>query len=281
MPERIPRALTVAGSDSGGGAGIQADLKTFAALGVYGTSAITALTAQNTCGVADFLPVPVDFVELQIATVLDDIGADAVKTGMLATRQTVLAVARAMDRFGVGQLVVDPVLFSKDGTALLSDDAIQALIGELLPRALIVTPNAAEAQRLVGFEVNDRETQRRAAQEIARFGPRFVLVKGGHLADSESATDVLYSGRDWLELTSPRIATAHTHGTGCTLSAAIAGYLALGRLPEQAIARAKEFVTQAIEHGLAIGGGIGPVNPTWQFERKQFFGQDNRRDRIE
>jgi hydroxymethylpyrimidine/phosphomethylpyrimidine kinase len=261
VTQRIPRALTVAGSDSGGGAGIQADLKTFAALGVYGTCAITALTAQNTRGVAGVHAVPAKFVELQIATVLDDIGADAVKTGMLANREIVLAVARAVERYGVKKLVVDPVLMSKHGAALLADDALDACVEALFPLALVVTPNVPEAERLVGFKITDGKTQRQAARAIARLGPRCVLVKGGHLADSESATDVLFDGHRFQELTARRIDSIHTHGTGCTLSAAIAGYLALGCSPLDAVARAKRFVTHAIEQGMAVGKGIGAVNP--------------------
>jgi len=260
----IPRALTIAGSDSGGGAGIQADLKTFAALGVFGASAITALTAQNTRGVAGIHPVPPEFIGLQIAAVLDDIGADAVKTGMLATREIVLVVARAVEHYSVVNLVVDPVLASKHGAPLLADDTLDAYMNALLPQALIVTPNVPEAERLAGLKIADREGLRRAARAIAQMGPRYVLIKGGHLADADFSTDLLYDGRDFEELKSPRIAMAHTHGTGCVLSAAIAAWLALGRPPAEAVARAKAFVTHAIEHGQAIGGGIGPVNPLWE-----------------
>jgi len=266
MEQHAPRAMTIAGSDSGGGAGIQADLKTFTALGVYGTCAITALTAQNTRGVASIHAVPAKFVELQIATVLDDIGADAAKTGMLANREIVQAVARAIERYGIKKLVVDPVLVSKHGVPLLADDAIEILVGELFPRALIVTPNALEASRLVGFEVRDRESQLRAAREIARLGPRYILVKGGHLANAESATDIFYDGQKVEELTSPRLDVIHTHGTGCVLSAAIAANLALGCSPREAVVQARNFVTNALEHGMAIGSGIGPVNPMWRLK---------------
>ena len=266
MQEHIPRAMTIAGSDSGGGAGIQADLKTFAALGVYGASAITALTAQNTCGVAGIHPVPADFVRLQIDTVLGDIGADAVKTGMLANREIVLAVADAVKRHTIENLVVDPVLMSKHGDALLTDDAVSAYVEALFPLALIVTPNAGEAARLAGVEVNDLDSQRHAARAIARMGPRFVLLKGGHLDETDEAIDILCDGHGFEELRAPRMVSSATHGTGCTLSAAITAYLALGRPVVQAVELAKRFVTQAIEHGLLIGGGIGPVNPMWRFE---------------
>ena len=263
MARRIARALTIAGSDSGGGAGIQADLKTFAALGVFGTCAVTALTDQNTRGVSGIHSVPADFVELQIAAVMEDIGADAAKTGMLANREIILAVARAVERYGIERLVVDPVLVSQHGAALLAADALDALVAALLPRALVVTPNTEEAGRIAGVEVSDRASQQRAAREIARLGPRYVLIKGGHLPDADSATDLLYDGHDFEELTRARVATMHTHGTGCTLSAAIAAYLALGQPPERAIAHAKEFVTRAIEHGLDVGTGQGPVDPMW------------------
>jgi len=263
MAEHVVCALTIAGSDSGGGAGIQADLKTFAALGVFGTSAITALTAQNTRGVAGIHPVPPEFVRRQIEAVLDDIGAGAVKTGMLANREIIQTVAEAVERYAIECLVVDPVFLSKHGDALLTDDAVEAYVNELFPRALIVTPNAEEAARLVGFEVRDRDAQRRAAAAIARLGPRWVLVKGGHLADADEAIDLLYDGREFHALAAPRCATPHTHGTGCTLSAAIAAYLALGEPLRRAAERAKEFVTRSIEHALAIGGGVGPVNPMW------------------
>ncbi|MCX8035875.1 MAG: bifunctional hydroxymethylpyrimidine kinase/phosphomethylpyrimidine kinase [Candidatus Sumerlaeia bacterium] len=261
----IARALTIAGSDSGGGAGIQADLKTFAALGVFGVSAITALTAQNTQGVAGIHAVPADFVEQQITAVLSDIGADAAKTGMLATREIVLAVARAAERHGIERLVVDPVLLSKHGAPLLADDALGAYLTALLPRALIVTPNAPEAARLAGFNVADRDSQHRAAEAIAEMGPRYVLVKGGHLPDGAHVTDCLFDSREktFREFVSPRSASPHTHGTGCVLSAAITAFLALDCEPVEAVERAIAFVHQAIRHGLAIGGGIGPVDPCW------------------
>jgi len=267
MPERPPRALTIAGSDSGGGAGIQADLKTFTALGVFGMSAVTAITAQNTVGIAGMETVPARFVEMQIAVVAADIGIDAAKTGMLAERGIVEAVARAVERHRIERLVVDPVFLAKDGTALLAEEAVESLAHSLFPLALVVTPNAAEASRLAGIEVKDRESQRRAAREIARLGPRYVLVKGGHLEEPDEATDVLWDGENFEELKSRRIAVAHTHGTGCTLSAAIAAYLALGETPRNAVRKAKEFVTGAIEHSLAIGKGVGPVDPAWNLRR--------------
>jgi hydroxymethylpyrimidine/phosphomethylpyrimidine kinase len=281
MAASIPRALTIAGSDSGGGAGLQADLKTFAVLGVFGTSAIAAVTAQNTRGVAGIHAVPAEFVELQIATVLEDIGADAVKTGMLANRDIVLAVARAVERFGVERLVVDPVLVSKHGEALLTDDAVEAYVTALLPRALIVTPNAPEAARLAGFEVNNYESQCQAAREIARMGPRYVIVKGGHITDSTEVTDVLYDGHNVEGFACPRIEGPHSHGTGCTFSAALAAHLALGDSVRDAVGRAKSFVTAALKHGLPIGGGIGPVNPMWGMKKVKDLTTEDAETRIE
>jgi hydroxymethylpyrimidine/phosphomethylpyrimidine kinase len=263
--KKIARAMTIAGSDSGGGAGIQADLKTFAALGVWGTSAITALTAQNTRAVTGIHAVPAEFVEEQIAAIMDDIGAGAAKTGMLANREIVLAVARAVDRYKLERLVVDPVLVSKHGAALLADDAIEAYMHELFPRAFVVTPNALEAERLVGFEVRGAEARKRAAESIAALGPKYVIVKGGHIESGHLSVDLFFDGEHFQELPGPRVRTHHTHGTGCTFSAAITAYLALGQPAKAAFGRAKEFVTRAIESGFSIGGGIGPVNPMWPY----------------
>lgn len=258
---KVPRALTIAGSDSGGGAGIQADLKTFLALGVHGMSAITALTAQNTRGVSAVHEVPPEFVREQIAQVAADIGVDAAKTGMLATSQIVAAVAEAVGEFGITQLVVDPVFVSKNRDRLLAEDAVDALVNKLFPLALVITPNLFEAGALLGREVATLEDMRKAARALHDTGPRFVLVKGGHLQGT--ATDVVFDGETLLELTEERIDSKHTHGTGCTLSAAIAAYLARGERVVDAITKAKAFVTGAIRHGLAIGGGFGPVNPGW------------------
>lgn len=263
MAKTGARVLTVAGSDSGGGAGIQADLKTFAALGVYGTCAVAALTAQNTLGVAAVQTVGAEFVERQIEAVLSDIGADAVKTGMLWEAETIAAVARAVERFGIERLVVDPVLASQQGQALAMEPAVEAYAELLFPLALVVTPNADEAARFAGFEVADAESQRHAAREIARLGPRFVLVKGGHIACEDAAVDVLYDGERFEEFSAPRVAGVRTHGAGCTLSAAIAAYLALGHSPHRAVRFAKQFTTRAIEHALAVGKGLSPVDQVW------------------
>jgi hydroxymethylpyrimidine/phosphomethylpyrimidine kinase len=259
----VPRALTIAGSDSGGGAGIQADLKTFAALGVWGTSAITSVTVQNTRGVSGVADVPPETVAAQIRAVADDIGVDAAKSGMLSSAAIAGSVAAAVGAGGVPNLVVDPVFLSKHGDPLLAADAVSALRDRIVPLARIVTPNLPEAGGLVGFEVTSRDEMRKAAEQILALGAGAVLVKGGHLEGGEGADDYFAdgSGAEWLE--GERIATPHTHGTGCVLSAAIAARLALGDGVLDAARAGKAFVTEAIRHSLAIGGGIGPVNPAW------------------
>ena len=262
-PAPVPRALTIAGSDSGGGAGIQADLKTFAVLGVWGMSAITAVTVQNTVGVSDVAELPPHIVGDQVRAIATDIGVDAAKTGMLSSAAIVEAVADAVEDTGIGNLVVDPVFVSKHGDPLLRADAVEALRRRILPLAVLVTPNLPEAGRLAGFEVATREDMLRAAEAILAQGARAVLVKGGHLGGDTSDDLFAEPGRtDWL--VTPRIDSPHTHGTGCTLSAAIAAYLARGQDLPEAVRGGKEFVTEAIRHGLAIGRGIGPVSPGWR-----------------
>jgi len=258
----VPRALTVAGSDSGGGAGIQADLKTFAVLGVWGTSAITSVTVQNTRGVTGVSDVPAEVVAAQIRAVADDIGVDAAKTGMLSTASIVRAVADAFRAAGIGRVVVDPVFVSKHGDPLLRADAVAALRTELLPLATLVTPNLPEAAGLAGFEVADRDAMARAAEAILAMGASAVLVKGGHLDDGR-ADDLFADGAGAQWLAGERIPTAHTHGTGCVLSAAITAHLARGLPLADAVRAGKAFVTDAIRHGLALGRGIGPVSPAW------------------
>jgi hydroxymethylpyrimidine/phosphomethylpyrimidine kinase len=256
--DTIARALTIAGSDSGGGAGIQADLKTFTALGVYGASAITALTAQNTLGVQGVFSIPADFVEEQIAAVLDDIGADAAKTGMLANNEIIRAVARALESRSFENLVVDPVMVSKSGHPLLEQEARNALKQHLLPLALVVTPNLFEAEQLAGFAVRGLEDMKAAARLIRGMGPRYVVIKGGHLPGK--ATDILFDGETFWALTRDRVHSRNTHGTGCTFSAAITAFLARGLSVAEAVKKAKEFVTTAIAHSLDIGRGCGPTN---------------------
>ncbi|MFN8423573.1 MAG: bifunctional hydroxymethylpyrimidine kinase/phosphomethylpyrimidine kinase [Anaerolineae bacterium] len=275
-PVRLPIALTIAGSDSGGGAGIQADLKTFQALGVYGASAITALTAQNTLGVQGVLAIPPDFVAAQIDSVLDDIGADAVKIGMLASGAIVEAVADRLVAHGVATLVVDPVMIAKGGDALLAPEAQAALIARLLPLATVVTPNLHEASALLGRPVRTFDDMVAAATAIHALGPAAVLVKGGHTvtADgdpSEDSIDVLYDGRDHRTFRAARIDTPNTHGTGCTYAAAIAAELAKGQPLAAAVAAAKAYITEAIRYGAdaRIGGGHGPVDHAWAWRTRE------------
>lgn len=256
----IPRALTIAGSDSGGGAGIQADLKTFHQLRVYGMSVITVLTAQNTLGVQGVYPQTLDCIEQQLSSVLSDIGADAVKTGMLYSAEIIACVAHYLQQEGVHQLVIDPVMIAKGGTPLLQDEAVDALRSLLLPLATVIMPNLPEACRLAGLPLTDQvEDMEDVARALHALGPRYVLLKGGHL-DGGDAVDLLYDGKEMLRLASPRIVTRHTHGTGCTLSAALTAELAKGRTVQQAFATAKAFIDAAISQALPLGGGIGPTH---------------------
>ncbi len=264
VPAAPPRVLTIAGSDSGGGAGIQADLKTMLELGVHGMSAIVAVTAQNSLGVHGVWDLPVAAVRGQIRAVVDDIGVDAVKTGMLSSASLVALVAREVDRVDA-PLVVDPVGVSKHGDPLLAPDAVDVLRRELLPRATIVTPNVDEVRLLTGVDVRDAADLPGAATAVLELGPRWVLVKGGHLPGD--AVDLLTDGVTELVLRGPRLDRRHTHGTGCTLASAIAARLALGDTPEQAARAAKEFVSSALAAGFPLGGGIGPVDHGYRHRR--------------
>ena len=259
----LPRALTIAGSDSGGGAGIQADLKVFFALGCHGTSALTALTAQNTVGVSGIHAVPEEFVVAQIDAVASDIGVDAAKTGMLASAPIVEAVAKAVEANGIGKLVVDPVFVSKHRDRLLAEDAVAALRARLFPLATIVTPNLFEAGALVDAEVSSLADMKVAAERILSSGPRAVLVKGGHLP-GDRAVDLYFDGDEMVEIDGVRFDTEDTHGTGCALSAAIAARLAHGDDLLAAVRAAKEFISGAIDRSLRLGSGYGPVNPGWK-----------------
>ncbi len=256
----MKRVLTIAGSDSGGGAGIQADLKTITLLGEYGMSVLTGLTAQNTRGVYAVHEVPARFVEKQIEVVLSDIGVDAVKTGMLVNEEIVRVVSKKIVRYGIEKVVVDPVMVAKSGAPLLREGGREALIRELIPLAMVVTPNLPEASALVRSKVSSLEEMRKAAYRIYQFGPKYVLVKGGHLKGR--AVDVLYDGKRFLEMEAQRIETRNTHGTGCTFASAIATFLAKGEEVSVAVRRAKDFITLAIRSGLRIGKGNGPTNPT-------------------
>lgn len=252
-----PVALTIAGSDPSGGAGIQADLKTFHQFGVYGEAVITLLTVQNTQRVERVECMDPELVAAQIAAVCDDIPPLAAKTGALGTAEVVRAVARAAERFTF-PLVVDPVMVSKHGLPLVAADALAALAHELLPRAFLVTPNVPEAAQLAGMELSDVAGMRLAAEKIAKTGSGAVLVKGGHL--SGEAVDVFYHRGEWREFRAPRLETRHTHGTGCTYSAAITASLALGLPLERAIERAKRYIHEAIRTNPGLGRGCGPVN---------------------
>jgi hydroxymethylpyrimidine/phosphomethylpyrimidine kinase len=259
---RIPRALTIAGSDSGAGAGIQADLKTFADLGVYGLSALTAITAQNTLEVRAVQDLPPALVEAQINAVLEDIGADAAKTGMLSNAGIIEVVARCVSRWQL-RVVVDPVMVAKSGDSLLQPEAVTALSTMLLPLAEVVTPNLFEAEVLTGQHIETLEDMRAAAQAIHSLGPRHVVVKGGHR--TTEPLDVHFDGEHFVELRAERIETPHTHGTGCTFSAAIAAFMARGMSVDAAIAGARRYITEAIRHAPGIGKGHGPVGHFWRF----------------
>ncbi|MFI9834952.1 bifunctional hydroxymethylpyrimidine kinase/phosphomethylpyrimidine kinase [Streptomyces sp. NPDC051913] len=258
-----PRVLTVAGSDSGGGAGIQADLKTMLALGVHGMSVVTAVTAQNSLGVQGAWPLPVETVRAQYRSVVDDIGVQAVKTGMLASAELVEEVAELLAGTDA-PAVVDPVGVSKHGDSLLAASALESVRTRLLPVATVATPNLDEVAQLAGVHVESEQDLRRAAEAVLSYGPRWVLVKGGHLAGD--AVDLLTDGSEEHWLRAPRYDNRHTHGTGCTLASAIASELAKGRSVPEAVTAAKEYVTGAIKAGFALGGGIGPVDHGWRFQ---------------
>jgi hydroxymethylpyrimidine/phosphomethylpyrimidine kinase len=261
----VPKALTIAGSDSGGGAGIQADLKTFAALGVYGSSVITALTAQNTTDVVSVVETPVEMVRAQIDAVMSDIGADAVKTGMLSSSEIIAEVAGGVRRYGVTNLVVDPVMVAKSGDRLLREDAVGAVLELLLPLTFIVTPNIPEAEVLSGRSIESDDEMVEAARAIHARGARVVVVKGGH-RDGD-AVDVVFDGSTIERFTSPRVNTRNTHGTGCTFSAAIAARLAAGREALDAIADAKAYLYGALLNSYEVGAGHSPVHHFYQLWR--------------
>jgi hydroxymethylpyrimidine/phosphomethylpyrimidine kinase len=269
-PKRYRPVLAIAGSDSGGGAGIQADIKTISALGGYAMTAVTALTAQNTTGVTGIHPVPVEFAAAQIDAVLSDIGADAVKIGMLYSAELIETVASALQRHGAANIVLDPVMVAQSGDRLLQDDAVEALRSELVPLATVLTPNLPEAEVLLARTISGREQMEEAARSLAKLGCQSVLLKGGH-GESGRSDDLLFLGEEgrllWLE--TERIDTKNTHGTGCTLSSAVAALLAAGQGIEEAVRQAKAYITEAIRAGAAyhIGAGHGPVNHFHRFRR--------------
>lgn len=256
-------ALTIAGSDSGGGAGIQADLKTFAAFGVYGTSAITAVTAQNTERVSAVLALPPDIVAAQIDAVADDIEVDAVKVGMLANADIVRVVSDALDRHQFRQVVVDPVMLAKSGDRLLSNDAICLITERLLRLATVVTPNRSEAETLAGMTIRTESEAREAAARIHRFGPTWVVIKGGHF-EGDVLTNLLFDGSSVTPVQTRRLTSRHTHGTGCTFASALAALLARGNGVVDAAREATEYVAGAIAGGLALGRGHGPLHHFWR-----------------
>jgi hydroxymethylpyrimidine/phosphomethylpyrimidine kinase len=264
----VYKALTIAGSDSGGGAGIQADLKTFQELRVFGMSALTAVTAQNTLGVQGVYPLPPEAVAQQIESVGTDLGADAVKTGMLFSAEIIETVASKVKQFGWDRLVVDPVMIAKGGAPLLQEEAVSALKTYLLPLAMVVTPNIPEVEALTGLTIHTMEDRKEAAKRLHELGVKYVVIKGGHDDDGEETVDVLYDGSEFFYFTSKRIDTKHTHGTGCTFAAAITAELAKGKTVQEAVQTAKSFIQAAIEHELGIGHGHGPTNH-WAYRENQ------------
>lgn len=271
MPNKYHKLLTIAGSDSGGGAGIQADLKTFSALGCYGMTAITALTAQNTVGVTGIHAIPPSFVEEQLEAVLSDIGVDAVKIGMLYSVELVESVVYQLKKYNVRKIVMDPVMVAQSGDKLLKDDAIEAIREMVMPLAMVLTPNLAEARVLLNKNIQTVEEMKTGAKELSVYGSQSVLIKGGHLKADQDCTDILYLSADdrYVVLSGERIDTHHTHGTGCTLSSAIAAYLANDYDIETAVTKAKNYITEAIRFGAdyVLGMGNGPIHHFFEFWR--------------
>ncbi len=267
----VPLALTIAGSDSGGCAGIQADLKTFGALGVHGMSVIVSVTAQDTRRVYASADVPLDNIELQIQAVMEDIGTDAVKTGMLSSAPIIELVAQKLRHYGVSRLVVDPVMVTTGGDRLIKDDAIEVLKELLFPLATVVTPNLSEAEVLAVMPIRSTKEVREAAARIHALGPNAVVIKGGHFDESRSSVDLYYDGQQYREYVGPRFPTENTHGSGCTFASAVAAFLAKGLLLTEAIEQAKGFVSQAIRHSYNLGHGHGPLGhffASWDFLKR-------------
>jgi hydroxymethylpyrimidine/phosphomethylpyrimidine kinase len=256
----MKKALTIAGSDSGGGAGIQADLKTFTAFGVFGMSAITALTAQNTVGVQGIFEVAPEFIMEQIKSIMSDIGTDAAKTGMLANEVIVNIVTEAIEKFHIPNVVVDPVMIAKSGDPLLSESARQTIKQRLIPLATIVTPNLFEAEAMLNIKISNIDDMKTAARKLKKTGCKWVVIKGGHLRNEKEAIDLAFDGQNFHLLKSPRFETKNTHGTGCTFSSAIAAGLAKGYEPLKAIQQAKQYITEAIKQSFPVGRGHGPTN---------------------
>lgn len=264
----ISKALTIAGSDSGGGAGIQADLKTFQELNVFGMSAITAVTAQNTLGVHGVFPLTADAVVQQIEAIGSDLGADAIKTGMLFNSEIIEAVSDQIKRFNWSRVIVDPVMIAKGGASLLQDEAVEALKNHLLPLALVVTPNIPEAEVLTGMKVNNLDDRQTAAKILHSYGVKNVVIKGGHADSEEQLVDLLFDGTEFSYFTSRRIDTKNTHGTGCTFAAAITAEVAKGKSIFDAVETAVDFIQEAIKEDIGLGLGHGPTNH-WAYQMKR------------
>ncbi|MGX6445018.1 bifunctional hydroxymethylpyrimidine kinase/phosphomethylpyrimidine kinase [Neobacillus sp. K501] len=264
----MKKALTIAGSDSGGGAGIQADLKTFQELEVFGMSALTAVTAQNTLGVHAVYPMTSEAVVKQIEAIGDDIGADAVKTGMLFSADIIEAVADSIKKYNWENVVVDPVMIAKGGASLLQEEAVSAMKSYLLPLAKVITPNIPEAEVLTGMSIHTTEQKQEAAQMLYHLGVKNIMIKGGHDENSSESVDLLFDGKEFYTFTSKRIETKNTHGTGCTFSAVMTAELAKGRTVFEAVQVAKKFIQAAIENHLEIGQGHGPTNH-WAYRKNE------------
>jgi len=262
-------ALSIAGSDCSGGAGIQADLKTFSAHGVFGMTVITSVVAENTFRVTDYQDIRTDIIEKQIDDVFEDIPPDAVKIGMLSCRETMLAVSGKLRRWQPKNVVVDPVMYAKNGSALMEESAISTLISEIVPLADLITPNIPEAEKIIGIEIKNQEDMRQAAKLIHAMKCRAVVVKGGH--SEGDAIDILFDGNNFFEYSAPRVNTKHTHGTGCTFSSAIASNLALGQSVNTAVENAKEYINTAIIHAPKLGRGNGPIHHFYQLYKKGGF----------
>ena len=268
MLETIPRALTIAGSDSGGGAGIQADLKTFTAHKVYGASVITSVTAQNTKGVIGIHDLPAVFVEKQIESVIGDIGFDSIKIGMLSNKEIIELVSKKISELNLENIVLDTVMVATSGDKLLKDDSINALKTDLIPLVDIITPNIYEAELLTKLKISSLDDMKDAATHLIKLNCNYVLVKGGHLKNSDFSIDILYDGNRFDEFKSKRIDTKNTHGTGCTYSSAIAANLAKGLNIQKSVENAKKYVTEAISNSFNIGKGNGPLNHYWNLTTK-------------
>lgn len=266
--DQVSKALTIAGSDSGGGAGIQADLKTFQELNVFGMSVLTAVTAQNTLGVHGVYPVSPEGVQKQIDAIGGDMGTDALKTGMLFSAEIIKAVSERIDHYQWKKLVVDPVMIAKGGASLLQQEAVAAMKRDLFPLTYVATPNIPEAEALTGINIHTEKDKKEAARILRSFGIEYVIIKGGHEHDEESAADILFDGSDFYIFKSKRFRTKNTHGTGCTFSAAITAELAKGKSVYDAVKVAKQFITAAIEEDLHLGKGHGPTNH-WAYKRKE------------